>query len=263
MRTKSRSRLEYKAMSRIYTPGYSKKTVSFMQRRSAETHAAFVLPLLQSDFRILEVGCGPGSITIGLAIRVPRGVVVAVDCERSQVRLAKERAKELDISNIRFVVGDASGFHCEENNFDLVFAHALFEHLSDPETTLHHLRTYLRSGGLIALRSPDWGGFVLYPETSAISDALQTYQRIQTDLGGDVHCGRKLAMYLRSAGFNSVKLSASYEIYPDPQWIANYLAERLEVAGETSQAATLRSWANQPDAMFAQAWFEAVGTKPD
>ena len=249
-------------MSRIYTPGYSKKTVSFMQRRSAETHAAFVLPLLQSDFRILEVGCGPGSITIGLATRVPRGVVVAVDCERSQVRLAKERAKELDISNIRFVVGDASGFHCEENNFDLVFSHALFEHLSDPETTLHHLRTYLRSGGLIALRSPDWGGFVLYPETSAISDALQTYQRIQTDLGGDVHCGRKLAMYLRSAGFNSVKLSASYEIYPDPQWIANYLAERLEVAGETSQAATLRSWANQPDAMFAQAWFEAVGTKP-
>ena len=233
-----------------------------MQRRSAETHAAFVLPLLQSDFRILEVGCGPGSITIGLATRVPRGVVVAIDWERSQVSLAKERAKELDISNIRFVVGDASGFHCEENNFDLVFSHALFEHLSDPETTLHHLRTYLRSGGLIALRSPDWGGFVLYPETSAISDALQTYQRIQTDLGGDVHCGRKLAMYLRSAGFNSVKLSASYEIYPDPQWIANYLAERLEVAGETSQAATLRSWANQPDAMFAQAWFEAVGTKP-
>lgn len=78
-----------------------------MQRRSAETHAAFVLPLLQSDFRILEVGCGPGSITIGLATRVPQGVVVAIDCEPSQVRLAMERPKELDISNIRFVVGDA------------------------------------------------------------------------------------------------------------------------------------------------------------
>jgi hypothetical protein len=121
----------------------------------------------------------------------------------------------------------------------------------------------LRPGGLIALRSPDWGGFVLHPETSAISEILETYQRIQTDLGGDVHRGRKLAMYLRSAGFKSIKLSASYEIYPDPRWIANYLAERLEVAGKTSQAATLRSWANQPDAMFAQAWFEVVGTKPN
>ena len=260
--TGSKSGLEYKAMNHTYIPGYSEKTVSFMQTRSAETHAAFVLPLLQPDFRILEVGCGPGSITVGLATRVPQGIVVAIDSEPSQVGLGKERAKELDISNIRFVAGEAGGFHCEENNFDLVFSHALFEHLSDPVKTLHHLRGYLRPSGLIALRSPDWGGFVLHPETLAISDALQTYERVQTNLGGDVHCGRKLAMYLRSAGFESVKLSASYEIYPDARWIANYLAEHLEVARETPQAATLRSWANQSNAMFAQAWFEAVGTKP-
>jgi len=248
-------------MSHIYTPGYSQKAVSFMQSRSAETHAAFVLPLLKADFRILDVGCGPGSITVDLATRVPQGSVVAVDSEPSQVRLAEERAK--DLSNVRFIVGDAVGFHCEENNFDMVFAHALFEHLSDPENVLQHLGKYLRPGGLIALRSPDWGGFVLHPETSAISGALQTYEGIQTDLGGDVHCGRKLGMYLRRRGFQSVKLSASYEIYPDPRWIANYLAERLDVAGKNSEAATLRSWVEHPDAMFAQAWFEAVGTKPE
>jgi SAM-dependent methyltransferase len=250
-------------MNHIYTPGYSQEAVSFMQRRSAETHAAFVLPLLQPDFRILDVGCGPGSISIDLATRVPQGGVVAVDSEPSQVLLAKERAKERDISNIRFIVGNAAGFHCETNSFDLVFSHALFEHLSDPEKTLQHLSGYLRPGGLIALRSPDWGGFVLHPETSAVCDALRTYQSIQTDLGGDVHCGRKLGMYLRGVGLKSVKLSASYEIYPDPRWIANYLAERLKTAGKSSEAATLRSWADQPNAMFAQAWFEAVGVKPD
>jgi SAM-dependent methyltransferase len=149
--------------------------------------------------------------------------------------LARERAKELGISNIRLIVGDADSFHCEERNFDLVFSHALFEHLSGPEKTLTHVREYLRPGGLIALRSPDWGGFVLYPETSAVCRALDSYQAIQTDSGGDVHCGRKLGMYLRSAGFKSVKLSASYEIYPDSQWIANYLAERLDLARKNSE----------------------------
>jgi len=70
-------------------------------------------------------------------------------------------------------------------------------------------------------------------------------------------------MYLRRAGFKSIRPSASYEIYPDPRWIANYLAERLDAAERNSEADTLRSWAQEPDAMFAQAWFEAVGTNPE
>ena len=96
------------------------------------------------------------------------------------------------------MVGNADSFYCGESNFELVFSHALFEHLSDPEKTLKHLRDYLRLGGLIAVRSQDWGGFVLHPETSAVSRALETYQAIQSNYGGDVHCGRKLGMYLRS-----------------------------------------------------------------
>ena len=144
------------------------------------------------------MGCGPGSISIDLASRVPPGSVLAVDAEPSQVKLGDERAKELGISNIRLMVGNADSFYCRESNFELVFSHALFEHLSDPEKTLKHLRDYLRLGGLIAVRSQDWGGFVLHPETSAVSRALETYQAIQSNYGGDVHCGRKLGMYLRS-----------------------------------------------------------------
>lgn len=177
--------------------------------------------------------------------------------------LAKERAKELGVPNIRFVVGNAENFRCDETDFDLVFSHGLFEHLSDPEKTLQHLREYLQPGGLIALRSPDWGGFVLHPESLEIRRALETYQTIQTNSGGDVHCGRKLGMYLRKAGFQLVKPSASYEIYPDGHWITNYLAERLESADRLPEASALRSWGSQPDAMFAQAWFEVIGIHTD
>ena len=230
-----------------------------MQGRSAEIHAAFVLPLLQPHFCILDVGCGPGSISVDLAARVPQGSVLAVDAEPSQVALGRERAKELGVSNIQFIVGNAQNFSCSQTDFDVIFSHALFEHLSDPQRTLQHLRAYLRPGGLIALRSPDWGGFVLYPETPDIQRALEMYQTIQTDSGGDVHCGRKLAMYLRRAGFESTKSSASYEIYPDTERIASYLAERLDVAGKIAEA--LRSLAAEADALFAQAWFEAIGTK--
>jgi ubiquinone/menaquinone biosynthesis C-methylase UbiE len=82
-----------------------------MQRRSTETHAAFVLPFLQPDFRILELGCGPGSISTDLATRVPQGSIVAVDAEPSRIQLARERAKELGISNIRLILNRLSYRH--------------------------------------------------------------------------------------------------------------------------------------------------------
>ncbi len=53
--------------------------------------------------------------------------------------------------------------------------------------------------------------------------------------------------------------SASYEIYPDARLIADYLARQLDQAGAVDEAVTLRGWAEDPDAMFAQAWIEAVG----
>jgi hypothetical protein len=133
--------------------------------------------------------------------------------------------------------------------------------LSAPASALAEVHRVLSPGGLIALRSPDWGGFIVAPDTAGLQAAIQRYTGIQTANGGDIHVGRKFPGLLRSAGFTSLAFSATYECYESPPFIGDYLALRLDSAGAREEAETLRKWSRHPDAIFAQAWCEINGTR--
>jgi ubiquinone/menaquinone biosynthesis C-methylase UbiE len=246
----------------IYTPGHSEAVTAFMARRSAATHAGFVLPHIRPDARILDLGCGPGTITLDLAARVSRGSVLGVDLHPGQVNQARERAQERGVTNVVFEVGSVESVTLPARSFDVVFAHALFEHLTAPVDVLRRVSTFLRPGGLMAMRSPDWGGFVVHPDADGLEPALEAYEQLQKCNGGDLRAGRKLGAWLEAAGFDDVVRSASYQIYEDTKLIATYLASQLEAAGQVEPGKVLRTWAALPGAMFAQAWFEAIGRKP-
>jgi len=62
-----------------YTPGYSEPTLRLMLMRTAAKHAAFFTPLLRQGMRVLDCGCGPGTITLDLATLVAPGRVVGID----------------------------------------------------------------------------------------------------------------------------------------------------------------------------------------
>lgn len=232
----------------IYTPGYGAHSVDFMRRRRASTHAQFFLPFLKSDMRLLDCGSGPGTITVDLAGLVAEAI--GVDQEDRQFEQAQ---------NVRFLAASVYSLPFPEAYFDAVFSHALFEHLQTPFLALSEINRVLRPGGVVGLRAPDWGGFLIHPMTEALQVALDGYQSLQTRNGGDVHAGRKLASMLCEAGFQDVRPSASYEVYEEPQIIGEYLASQLDSAGETRMADTWTSWSRNPDALFAQAWGEAVG----
>jgi SAM-dependent methyltransferase len=173
---------------------------------------------------------------------------------------ARDRAREANV-NATFLEADVYSLPFSDGEFDAAFSHALFEHLTDPLGAWREIRRILKPGGIIGLRSPDWGGFVLHPWDSRVASALNDYQRIQRTNGGDVFAGRKLAAWLRQAEYVGVEASASYEIYPDPSLIADYLALQLESRKLRRSATILRNWAQNDDALFAQSWFEATGQK--
>jgi 2-polyprenyl-3-methyl-5-hydroxy-6-metoxy-1,4-benzoquinol methylase len=85
-----------------YAFGYSPAAVGMMESRSVEQHAKFFVQHLSPGMDVLDIGCGPGSITVGLANLVAPGEVTGIDIESSQVELAQSRAKSLDLDNCQF-----------------------------------------------------------------------------------------------------------------------------------------------------------------
>jgi ubiquinone/menaquinone biosynthesis C-methylase UbiE len=253
-----------------YLPGYTANASRFMACRTAPSHAAFLLPRLRSGLRLLDVGCGPGSITLGLARLVSPAEVVGLDQECSQIELARGSAAAQDLNNVRFEVSSLYKLPFPDGMFDVVFAHAVFEHLREPMAALSEIRRVLKSEGLVALRSPDWGGFLVAPETGPLIAALAYYQSLQIQSGGDVHVGRKFKSMLRQAGFQDLEFSASYECYRSLELIGEYLAQGIErsstiASGDRHRietfAATLRDWSRCDDGIFAQSWCEIIGRR--
>ena len=72
-----------------YAPGYSAAMVNFMAQRTVEVHADFFLPHLKAGSSVLDAGCGPGTITLGLARTVAPRQVIGIDIEDSQFEQAR------------------------------------------------------------------------------------------------------------------------------------------------------------------------------
>ncbi len=247
--------------SEAYLPGHSPDVTDFMARRSLATHGAFFLPHLEPGVSVLDCGCGPGSITLGIAARVASGEVVGIDREASQIERAETQAVRDGVDNVAFQTADCAALPFDASRFDRIFSHALLEHLADPVRALREWHRVLKPGGVIGLCCPDWGGFLLSPPSEALSQALDRYMSRQNERGGDVRVGRKLGVHLAAAGFERVELSARYECYASPAQIGEYLASQLERDGDVASAGVFREWSEREGALFAQAWVSAVAFK--
>lgn len=244
-----------------YTPGHTANASDFMAKRSLESHGQFFQEHLTPGVAVLDCGCGPGTITLGIARAVHPGPVTGVDFGASQIERAIARATADGVANATFRAADCYALPFESNTFDRIFSNALLEHLSDPVRAVTEMHRVLRPGGIIGLCAPDWGGFLLSPPSEQLARAIEAYTGLQRRNGGDVHVGRKLGAHLASAGFDAVQMSARYECYPAREFIGEYLALQLDQQGDAQSARTLRDWSKVEGGMFAQAWVAAVGRK--
>jgi ubiquinone/menaquinone biosynthesis C-methylase UbiE len=103
-----------------YTPGYSAPTLRLMLKRTAAKHATFFTPFLRRGMRLLDCGCGPGTITVDLAKRVSPGHVFGIDLEQSQVRYAQDQAMQHQV-NASFGVASIYALPFSDGYFDAGF----------------------------------------------------------------------------------------------------------------------------------------------
>ncbi len=247
--------------------------------RTAAQFAAFLLPHLRSGMSLLDCGCGPGTITLGLAEAVSPGQVVGIDIEEANIDRARAHAAEQGIPNVRFEVGSVYELPFPDDSFDAVFANTLLEHLEKPAEALNEMRRVLKPGGVVGVSEGDWGSFIIAPPDPLLDQFHVIYQEFLKIGGSNPQMGRHVRGLVDQAGFVRVEVSASCQFRGTPdatQRFGENLANRFEepslvervIEHGLADRATLeeisaawRTWAKHPHAFFALTLCEAVGWK--
>jgi SAM-dependent methyltransferase len=246
-----------------------------LAQRTAARDAAFFLSGLRPGMRLLDVGCGPGSITLDLAQAVAPGEVIGIDIQPAQVERARSLASARGVATASFEVGSVYALAFPERSFDAVFANGVVMHLREPVRALAEVRRVLRPGGIAGVRDPDLGAILYAPVTPLFERWLSVRARVRRHNGGDPFLGRHYRRLLLEAGFERAEAGASVASAGAAETTrrhADFLKAMLEglsatavsqgwmdQAAVSATAAVIDSWARRPDAFYAAVWCEAIG----
>jgi SAM-dependent methyltransferase len=218
-------------MAAVYTHGHHESVLRSHRWRTAENSAGYLLPHLSSGATLLDVGCGPGTITADLAGRVSR--VTALEVTEEALGLARAEIERRDVTNVDFAVGDAHALDYPDGTFDVVHAHQVLQHLDDPVEALREMRRVTGPGGVVAVRDSDYAAFTWFPELPELDEWLDLYERVARGNGGEPDAGRRLLSWAHAAGFTDVTATSSTWCFADQEdrdWWGGMWAERVLVS---------------------------------
>jgi ubiquinone/menaquinone biosynthesis C-methylase UbiE len=152
--------------------------------------------------RILDVGCGSGSMARLIAKLFPEAHVIVIDVRPEYVDFARERARHEGLRNVAFQSGDALALPFENASFDVVWAKYLLQWVRDPKGALAEMKRVTKPGGAVV--SCDYVGFLV--DHFPIASDLES--RIREVLASiiDYNIGRKVAPLMIALGFNDVRI---------------------------------------------------------
>jgi SAM-dependent methyltransferase len=230
--------------------------------RTAESQAAFLLPHLRPGMALLDMGCGPGSITVGLAAAVAPGPTTGIDIDPRPV------------DGVTVVTGDATALPVPDASFDAVFASALLQHLADPLAALREARRVARPGAVIGVVDADWDGELLHPSNPVLRRSTEVARRLRE--GTSPYVGKRLRALLTEAGFVRASASAralyhgtaeetrgvgafTASLFEYPAAVERVLAQGWATAEELDEfRRAWIAWGEEPGAFLARFWCEAL-----
>jgi ubiquinone/menaquinone biosynthesis C-methylase UbiE len=249
----------------VYTHGHHESVLRSHRWRTVENSAAYLLPHLAPGSSVLDVGCGVGTITTDLAARVMPGRVTAVDSSAGVLDLARSEAAARRQSNIRFVVSDVHALGFADGTFDVVHAHQVLQHVTDPVGALREMRRVCRPGGIVAARDSDFAGFTWFPARVELDEWLALYRKLARANGGEPDAGRRLLSWAHAAGFDDVTASSTTWCFATPEdraWWGGTWADRM-VMSDLARQAVATGAASEDDLRRLAAGWRAWTTAED
>jgi ubiquinone/menaquinone biosynthesis C-methylase UbiE len=250
-----------------YSHGHHESVLRSHRWRTAENSAAFLLGHLAPGMTLLDVGCGPGTITADLATRLEEGTVIGIDLSEEVVALARQQLASSG-ADLSFRTGDVYSLDFVDATFDVVYMHQVLQHLSRPVEALAELRRVLKPEGLLAVRDADFGAFAWYPADPSLNRWMDVYHQLTSRNRAQADAGRHLKAWVHAAGFDDVVISSSnwtFQSDEERRWWGGLWADRIResefarqcfeygLASERELAefsdAFLR-WSGEPDAVF-------------
>ena len=252
-----------------YTHGHAESVLRSHARRTVADSAAYVAHRLVPGVDVLDVGCGPGTISVDMAARVAPGRVLALDPAAAPLESARALAAAAGLDTITFGTGDVYAIDAPDDTFDVVHAHQVLQHLGDPVAALREMLRVCRPDGVVAARDADYAAMTWYPSDPRLDRWQEIYRAVARGNGAEPDAARHLLAWAHAAGAGSVEPSASvwcYATAADRAWWGGMWADRIlesaiaeqAVEGGHADAAELRSisaawreWAEHPDGWFA------------
>ena len=262
-----------------YTHGHHDSVVGHHAARTVANSAAFLVPHLEAGARLLDIGCGPGSITVELAELVAPGPVLGVDIVESVLDEGRRRALGAGCENVEFRQGDIYALDEAGGSFDVVYAHQVLQHLSDPVQALGEMRRLLADGGIVAVRDADYAAMAWAPRHPSLDRWMELYRQVTARNGAEADAGRHLLGWLTAAGFAEIEISSSTWTYAEEssrRWWGEgwsrratesaFAAQAIEYGLSTAEeleeiSRTWQWWSTQPDGFFVVLHVEAIGRR--
>jgi SAM-dependent methyltransferase len=253
--------------SGVYTHGHHESVLRSHRRRTAENSAGYLLPHLRPGRSLLDVGCGPGTITADLAARLAPGRVVGIDPSADVVEQARSAVGD-GPGAARIEVGDVRTWRLDGARFDVVHAHQVLQHVADPVEVLTSMAVRCAPGGLVAARDSDYSAMSWFPRLPELDRWMELYQQAARANGGEPDAGPRLLHWAREAGLTDVTATAStwcFATDADRAWWGGMWADRIVESALARQlvdtglatadelraiSSAWRRWAADPDGVF-------------
>jgi ubiquinone/menaquinone biosynthesis C-methylase UbiE len=199
------------------------------------THHALKLAGIGVCHSILDLGCGPGNVSIPLAHALQDAFVHGVDCSASFIEEARSRAEQQHVSNISFHIADAQLLPFQKETFDFVIVRFLLQHVKQVDAVLKEIKRVCKPGAKIVVIETDWGGQIFHPEPAHAALMNHRLPKLLLEWGTDVHIGRKVPSYIMNSGLHVNTVYSDMQVFHGETLTAftDAMKSRLQIMEET------------------------------